>query len=129
MAFTLGSRVFRDHSPLPSRYTSDGENVSPPLDWSGPPGGVEEYALICECPQQPLPRPFVHWLIYGIQPNISQLPEGINQDEEIEIPILARQGLNSWMKIGYTGPSPSPGDPPLHYFFRLFALLPELRLA
>ncbi|MFZ1025485.1 MAG: YbhB/YbcL family Raf kinase inhibitor-like protein [Limnoraphis robusta] len=67
-AFTAGDRI-------PKRYTSEGENVSPALEWSGLPSGTQQLALICHDPDAPMPRGFTHWVLYGIPATVNQLAE------------------------------------------------------
>lgn len=122
MAFSLRSRAFAFGHRIPARFTEEGASISPPLQWSGAPSQTVELALLVEDPDAPTPRPFVHWLIYGISPNISQLPEGLPRQEEIQFPILARQGLNSILRHGYLGPNPPFWHGAHRYYFRLFAL-------
>jgi Raf kinase inhibitor-like YbhB/YbcL family protein len=113
---------------IPVRYTSQGQNISPRLDWSGVPDGAQEFALICEDPDAPFPKPFVHWIIYGLSANTTMLPEGIPTQEEIEAPVFARQGKNSMQQVGYMGPNPPFFHGAHHYHFRLFALREPLPL-
>lgn len=121
--FTLSSPAFKEGETIPKHFTADGQDVSPPLTWSGLPEGTKELALICEDPDAPHGIWF-HWVIYGIAPTISSLPEGVTSGVPMpERPGMAMQGRNSWPKenIGYRGPSPPPGKPH-RYFFRLYAL-------
>ncbi len=112
-AFTFLERI-------PKRYTGEGENVSPPLEWSGLPSGTKQLALICHDPDAPLPRGFTHWVIYGIPPTVSQLAVA-GGSEFIE-------GINSSDQPGYTGPIPPVGHGVHHYYFWLYALDKELDL-
>jgi hypothetical protein len=63
----LRSSAFTNNTPIPTRFSRDGENVSPPLEWSGVPREAVELALICEDPDAPRGT-FVHWLVGGIAP-------------------------------------------------------------
>jgi hypothetical protein len=112
-AFTFLERI-------PKRYTGEGENVSPPLEWSGLPSGTKQLALICHDPDAPLPRGFTHWVIYGIPPTVRQLAVA-GGSEFIE-------GINSTNQLGYTGPIPPVGHGVHHYYFWLYALDKELDL-
>ena len=105
MALELTSRSFDHGREIPRRYTSEGWNISPSFEWSDVPAETREFALICEDPDAQ-GGPFVHWIIYGISGNISELPEGLPREGEIRFPIFARQGLNSHRDVGYTGPNP-----------------------
>jgi Raf kinase inhibitor-like YbhB/YbcL family protein len=110
----LNSRAFASLEPIPKRYTSEGENISPPLEWSGIPSGTQQLSLICHDPDAPLPQGFTHWLIYGIPPTVNQLAEA-GGNKFIE-------GTNSSNQPGYTGPAPPKGHGPHHYYFWLYAL-------
>src|SRR5438105_5787292 len=71
----LRSSAFEPHKRIPDRYSGYGDNVSPALEWSSPPGGVKEFALICHDPDAPLPRGFTHWVIYGMPPDTTGIAE------------------------------------------------------
>ncbi|NEU76185.1 YbhB/YbcL family Raf kinase inhibitor-like protein [Hassallia byssoidea VB512170] len=114
------SSAFTPLERIPKRYTSDGENISPPLEWSGLPSGTQQLALICHDPDAPLPQGFTHWIIYGIPPTVSQLAEAGGSK--------FTEGINSSDKPGYTGPAPPPGHGIHHYYFWLYALDKELDL-
>ena len=116
----IGSPAFTSLERIPKRYTSEGENVSPPLEWSGLPPGTQELVLICHDPDAPLPQGFTHWLMYGIPPTISQLAEAVNSK--------FTEGINSSNKLGYTGPTPPVGHGPHHYYFWLYVLDKEIDL-
>lgn len=122
--FTLTSRAFQHGQPIPTKYTGDGEDLSPPLTWNGVPKGTKEFALICDDPDAPRAEPWVHWVIYGITSDVRGLPEGLAKVERPQEPIGALQGKNSWPEgenIGYRGPAPPPGKAH-RYYFRLYAL-------
>ena len=118
MSLTILSPDFEDHTPIPSLYTCDGENVSPPLGWSGPPPRTESFALIVDDPDAPDPkapkRTFVHWVLYDIPPSVRELEQGITH---ATLPDGTRQGKNDRGKTGYTGPCPPIGRH--RYFFML----------
>jgi Raf kinase inhibitor-like YbhB/YbcL family protein len=120
----VSSPAFGDGERIPVQYTADGDNMSPPLRWSGAPDGVVEYAVICEDPDAPRGT-FTHWVIYGIPANYDHLDDGIMQISELDN--RAMQGKNSAGGIGYTGPSPPPGKPH-HYEFKVYALSAKLDL-
>jgi hypothetical protein len=126
--FKIISPEFQRLETIPIRYSAQGANISPPLRWSGAPRETVELALICEDPDAPAPKPFVHWILYGIPATVSALPAGIPNQEEFELPILGRQGKNSLMQIGYTGPNPPFWHGAHHYVFRLFALNKPIEL-
>ncbi len=118
MSMTLTSSVFREGEAIPKKYTCDGEDVSPALAWSGVPNGTKSIALICDDPDAPSGT-WVHWVLWGLPPEATSLPEGVRAGTPL--PGGARQGLNSWRKIGYGGPCPPPGKPH-RYYFKLYAL-------
>jgi Raf kinase inhibitor-like YbhB/YbcL family protein len=80
MALTLASGAFRPNQPIPARYTCDGEDVSPPLTWTGVPAGTQSLALIIDDPDAPDPKHprqvWVHWVLYNLPPDCSGLAEG-----------------------------------------------------
>lgn len=127
---SLSSPAFGEGTTIPRKYTVEGEDVSPPLAWSGLPPGTKELALICEDPDapdpaNPRPDPWVHWVIYKIPADAAGLPEGIPKTQRPSDPAGALQGANSWpagQDLGYGGPAPPPGTGPHRYFFRLYAL-------
>jgi Raf kinase inhibitor-like YbhB/YbcL family protein len=110
----LTSPAFPAQSPIPRKYTGEGQDISPPLAWSGVPQDAKELALICEDPDAPPPTPWVHWVAYGIPPTQQGLPEGAHEH--------LTQGQNDFHKTGYAGPMPPPGHGVHHYHFRLYAL-------
>lgn len=122
MTMTLKSTAFSNNEPIPKKHTGDGEDVSPPLTWSGHPDGVKEFALICDDPDAPTPEPWVHWVLYKIAADTTSLPENIEKKESPPIPPGAKQGRNSFHKIGYGGPAPPKGHGVHHYHFKLYAL-------
>lgn len=125
VAWQLTSTAFEHGERIPTKYTGDGEDISPPLAWGEPPEGTAELALICDDPDAPVGT-WNHWVLYGLSPEVSSLPEAIPTTETVEEPAL-KQGLNSWPKVGYGGPSPPPGKPH-RYQFTLYALSETLDL-
>jgi Raf kinase inhibitor-like YbhB/YbcL family protein len=117
--WNLTSSAFAEGERVPTRYTGDGENLSPPLEWTAPPEGTVELVLICNDPDAPR-GDFTHWLAYGMAPDLRALPEGISTDPEVTAPTV-KQGNNSAGSVGYTGPKPPPG-PQHRYQFILIAL-------
>ena len=116
----LTSPAFAPGAPIPQRFTCDGEDVSPPLEWSGVPAGTGSLALLVEDPDAG-DGTFVHWTLFAIAPSDTGVPEG-------ELSPGAREGENSFGDRGYGGPCPPEGDPPHRYVFTLYALRkpPEL---
>ena len=116
----LRSSAFVHQGEIPRQYTCDGEDLSPPLAWSGIPQGTKSLALIVDDPDAPDPkapkRVYVHWVLYNIPPTAS-LAEAVQPSK---LPAGTREGLNDWGRTGYGGPCPPIGRH--RYFFKLFAL-------
>ncbi|RLG74374.1 MAG: YbhB/YbcL family Raf kinase inhibitor-like protein [Thermoprotei archaeon] len=121
--FTLESQVFENNTEIPVKYTCDGANLSPPLKWSGAPVETKTYVLIVFDPDAPGGL-FIHWIIYNIPSEISELKEGIPQENIVSEGL---QGINDFGYIGYGGPCPPRGSKH-RYVFLLFALDKELEL-
>ncbi len=120
----LTSPAFDEGQPIPKKYTGEGEDVSPPLEWSKLPEGTKELALICDDPDAPRKDPWVHWVICKIPADAKGLPEGVEAVAKPKQPAGTVQGKNSWPdgeNVGYRGPMPPPGKPH-RYFFKLLAL-------
>lgn len=123
--FRLSSPAFADGAPIPKRYTSDDENVSPRLTWQAPPAKTESFALVCEDPDAPKGL-FVHWLLWNVPADRRELEEGVLPRGELAD--HSRQGLNGFGDVGYGGPRPPRGAAPHRYAFRLYALDTRLDL-
>jgi Raf kinase inhibitor-like YbhB/YbcL family protein len=128
MSMTLTSSAFKHCEEIPSKYTCDGEDISPPLAWSGVPPTALSLALIVEDPDAPDPaapqRIWTHWVLYNMPPDATGLKEGVSPNE---LPPGTLEGMNDWHRTGYGGPCPPIGRH--RYFFKLYALktvLPEL---
>jgi Raf kinase inhibitor-like YbhB/YbcL family protein len=118
MSFNLESTVFKEGGDIPQKFTCDGADVSPPLKWENPPQGTKSVALIADDPDAPVGT-WVHWVIYDLDPQLTELREGMAKLEKI--PGIGKQGLNDFRKVGYGGPCPPPGKPH-RYYFKLYAL-------
>lgn len=118
MAIRVSSPAFEGGSAIPRKYTGEGEDVAPPLEWTGLPEGTREVALICDDPDAPMPEPFVHWVLYKITANKAGLPEGSLAG--------ALEGRNGFGRVGYGGPMPPEGHGTHHYHFKVYALDAEL---
>jgi Raf kinase inhibitor-like YbhB/YbcL family protein len=118
MYIEVTSSAFEDGEFIPSRHSCEGEDVSPPLNWSNVPEDAKSLALICEDPDAPVGT-WVHWVLYDIPPSIAGLTEAIPPTEIT--PGGAKQGVNDFRRLGYGGPCPPPGSPH-RYFFKLYAL-------
>lgn len=127
--FRLTSPAFVHDQDLPFQYSADGDNISPPLEWTGVPEGTRELLLICDDPDAQY-GVFTHWIVYGVAAHETRLPEGVPNDAVIDEPVELMQGLNEFDEAGYTGPTAVDDDEiiPHRYFFRLFALDTELDL-
>jgi Raf kinase inhibitor-like YbhB/YbcL family protein len=124
MTIVITSPAFREGSPIPKKHTGEGEDVSPPLEWTGVPEGTRQLALICDDPDAPRKEPWVHWVIYNIPADAKGLPEGVERVARPKQPAGCAQGKNSWPdgeNLGYRGPMPPPGKPH-RYYFKLYAL-------
>ncbi|HOK08321.1 MAG TPA: YbhB/YbcL family Raf kinase inhibitor-like protein [Candidatus Hydrogenedens sp.] len=115
---TITSSAFKMGSPIPKKYTGDGPDLSPPLNWEGVPEGTKSLALISDDPDAPVGT-WVHWVIFNIPPTEKGLPEGVPKQNTLSNG--AKQGTNDFRKIGYNGPAPPPGKPH-RYYFKLYAL-------
>jgi len=122
----INSPAFQRNEIIPTRYTGEGQNISPPLQWSYVPDHCRAFAIDCEDPDAPKrigkEHPFTHWLIYNIPARIQAIPEGLPTREILLQPTFATQGRNSFGKIGYGGPMPPQGHGVHHYRFTLYAL-------
>ncbi len=116
----LTSHAFSALGSIPERYTSDGDNVSPALQWRKVPPETKQLVLICHDPDAPLPFGFTHWTIYNIPPDVNEIAEGGGS--------RFTEGLNDAGGQGYTGPAPPPGHGVHHYYFWLYALTEALDL-
>ena len=117
MELKIKSRAFSDGALIPSKYTADGENVSPPLAWTGVPKTAKSLALINDDPDAPMGT-WVHWVVYNIPAGTASFDENIPPDPTL--PNGAMQGTTDFGKIGYGGPAPPSGTH--RYFFKLYAL-------
>ncbi len=130
MPIEVTSTALKQGDWIPREHTGEGDDVSPPLAFSGVPEGAQEIAVICDDPDAPTPEPWVHWLIYGLPASVSGLPEGVPNEPHLNEPAGAVQGKNSWESgttIGYRGPMPPPGKPH-RYYFKVYALDAKLGL-
>jgi Raf kinase inhibitor-like YbhB/YbcL family protein len=123
----LTSTAFAGGGEIPPKYTCEGQDLAPPLSWSGVPAEAKSLALIVDDPDAPDPAApkmtWVHWVLYNIPPGASALPEAARQ-----LPPGTLEGLNDWRRTGYGGPCPPIGRH--RYFHKLYALdtvLPDLR--
>jgi Raf kinase inhibitor-like YbhB/YbcL family protein len=118
MTLALSSPAFAPDQRIPERYSRDGGNVSPPIEWRGAPSGTRSYALIVEDPDAPKGT-FRHWILYNIPASAQGLAEGAGS-QKLDAPMQA--AVNGFGNRHYDGPQPPPGHGLHHYHFRLFAL-------
>ena len=125
----LVSSAFENGASIPKRYTCEGEDLSPPLAWSGVAAGTGSLALIVDDPDAPDPAApktiWVHWVLYNLPPQTTHLDPGLAPST---LPAATLQGRNDWKRTGYGGPCPPIGRH--RYFHKLYALdtaLPDLK--
>ena len=121
MAMTLTSPAFQEGGQIPSKYSCEGDDISPPLAWDGAPKDTKSFVLIVDDPDAPDPKAprlvWVHWVVYNIPPDTKSLPEdagGTQFAQDITI------GVNDFNKTSYGGPCPPVGRH--RYFHKLYAL-------
>ncbi|HVA79613.1 MAG TPA: YbhB/YbcL family Raf kinase inhibitor-like protein [Candidatus Binataceae bacterium] len=114
----IRSSAFVPEAAIAAEYSCTGADQSPPLTWSGVPGGAKSFALIVADSDAPSGK-FVHWVIYNLPASARGLPPATAKTETLAAGGV--QGINSFRQIGYNGPCPPPG-PAHHYHFKLYAL-------
>jgi len=118
MTITIKSSAFEPHGRIPSKYTCDGEDLSPPLDWSGVPARARSLVLICDDPDAPMGT-WVHWVLYNVPASTSALDEGVLSDALLSNGAI--HGMTDFRRLGYGGPCP-PAGTTHRYFFKIYAL-------
>lgn len=122
----LESAAFANGQAIPTRYTCQGENISPPLRWRGVPAGAKSLVLIVYDPDAPDPRApkitWVHWVLYNLPATDGSLPTATKSED---LPAGTAEARNGWGHTGYGGPCPPIGRH--RYFFKLYALDTRLR--
>jgi Raf kinase inhibitor-like YbhB/YbcL family protein len=111
MPVTLRSPAFLDGDLIPRQFTCDGDNVPPPLRWSGGPDGTRSSALTVEDPDARCGT-FTHWVLYDIPSQATQWPSEWS----------GKTLSNSFGRSAYGGPCPPPGDGPHRYVFSIHAV-------
>ncbi len=124
MEIKLTSSAFEDGGMIPSKYTCDGDDVSPPLKWDNVPEEVRSIALICDDPDAPMGT-WVHWVLFNLPAGARELSENVPADNTLADG--ARQGLTDFGRVGYGGPCPPGGTH--RYFFKIYALDVQVELA
>jgi Raf kinase inhibitor-like YbhB/YbcL family protein len=121
MALRITSPAFSDGAPMPAKFTCEGQDVSPPLAWSGVPDGTKSLVLIVDDPDAPDPKAprmtWVHWVLYDLPPSATGLAEGVAASA---LPPGTKVGLNDWKRADFGGPCPPIGRH--RYFHKLYAL-------
>jgi hypothetical protein len=118
----LESPAFANGARLPTRFTADGEGVSPPLLWRDPPAGTSSFALIVEDPDAPALNPLVHALVWHIPADARRLAEGAIRGDGKGAADGTDVGRNSFFGEGWLPPDPPTGHGSHDYVFQLFAL-------
>jgi len=114
---TVTSAAFANNAMIPSKYSCEGQEVSPPLSVSGIPAGTKSLALIVHDPDAPVQGGFTHWVVWNIDVQGS-IPENFKG---------ADQGLNGAKTAGYKGMCPPSGTH--HYHFMVYALNTRLSIS
>jgi Raf kinase inhibitor-like YbhB/YbcL family protein len=126
MSLKITSAVFADGGAIPKKYTCEGEDLSPPLAISGVPAATKSLVIIVDDPDAPDPAApkmtYVHWVLFDLPPDTREIPEGMSA-----LPAGSKNGLNDFKRTRYGGPCPPIGRH--RYFFKLYALDTELKLA
>lgn len=110
---TVTSTAFAHGGKIPQKHTCNGENVSPTLSWGNVPAGTKSFAVIMNDET----RGYVHMVLFNLPPNITGLPEDINNN----LPAGAQFGKNDSKGFGYYGPCPPVTDSNM-YYFEVYAL-------
>ena len=127
----LSSSAIKDGQPIPRKFTGEGVNISPSLQWDNVPPETKQFVLTCVDENAPGPEPWVHWIVYEIPASERSLPENVTTYKSLSSPAGAMQGCNSFSRgniYGYQGPMPHAGTGVHHYVFTIHALDKELDL-
>lgn len=124
MEIKITSSAFEEGGMIPSKYTCDGADISPPLQWDSVPDGTASIALISDDHDAPMGT-WVHWVLYNLPADVNHLPENMPDDETL--PDGTRQGLTDFGKTGYGGPCPPSGTH--RYYFKIYALDKKIDVA
>jgi Raf kinase inhibitor-like YbhB/YbcL family protein len=123
-AMKITSPAFQNEGMIPSKYTCDGQDVSPALEWTGVPENTTGLVLIADDPDAPMGT-WVHWVLFNIPPTVTGLPEGAGA--ETIFSDGTQSGTSSFKRLGYGGPCPPSGTH--RYYFKVYALDAKLDLA
>lgn len=119
--FTVTSSAWENGARIPTEFTCEGANTSPPLTIANPPERTEAFALLMDDPDAPSP-PFVHWTMWNVPADAREIPANVPTSETVEELGGAVQGANGTGELGYVGPCPPRGDDRHTYLFELYAL-------
>ncbi len=122
-SMSIASASFTPGQPIPKRFSSYGENISPELHWENVPAGTKSLAIVCRDPDAP-GRTFTHWIIFNIPPDLQRLEEGVSGSARLLSGIV--EGQNDFGRVGYGGPRPPAGTH--RYYFDIYALDTKLEL-
>jgi len=121
MDFVMTSKAFSEGGVIPKKYTCEGQDLSPPLEWENAPENTRSLVLIVDDPDAPDPKApkmtWVHWVLFNLPPDAAGLPEGVAGGD---LPPGTGEGVNDWKRTGYGGPCPPVGEH--RYFHKLYAL-------
>lgn len=117
------SSAFAEGDKIPSDFTCDGADRSPPIEWANVPANAQSLAVIVDDPDAPA-GDWVHWLLYDLPPALMRLPEGIPKEGKLSGGGF--QGRTDFGSLGYGGPCPPRGTH--RYFFKVYALDAMLHL-
>lgn len=115
MAIT--SSAFNEGDTLPTQYSCNGKDISPPLSFDNVPEGTKSFVLIMDDPDAPSGT-WIHWVLYNLPADTQGLPE--NAPSEAVWSDGTMQGRNSWGDTKWGGACPPDGEH--RYFFKLYAL-------
>lgn len=110
----IRSVAFQHGKQVPREFTGFGDDLSPPLEWTGVPNGAQSIALLVDDPDAPAGT-FTHWAVWNLPPRLEGLEAGARV-----VPLGGIEGRNDFGTSGYRGPKPPSGTH--RYFFRIFAL-------
>lgn len=114
----LSSTAFSARSAIPQCFICDGDDISPPLEWSDAPAGIRSFVLLCDGPDAPSGT-WYHWGAYDIVADRMAVEAGASDKAE---EAGFKQAINDFRRLGYGGPCPPRGHGPHRYHFRLLAL-------
>lgn len=127
----ITSPAFNHEQEIPSRFTCEGEDISPALQISSIPVGTKSLALIVDDPDAPDPAApkmtWVHWIVFNLSPTVQEIPEGFGKAQPItQVFKNAVEGKNSWDRTSFGGACPPIGSH--RYYFKIYALDTVLKL-